>query len=440
MNKQINMDLDALEPHMDIEGIRSGYFTDAYFLNIQKILESMSDSTFLSLNPINGNGYQVSDTQVEMQWFTRRPGQTLVCGLNLALACLKNCSGYWEGGKFIDTADSLEVWAVPEGSFVDYQGDPSAVMPVLRVRGRYRDFGGNETVTLGYLARASRVATNVYELLIATHGKPLLFFPARYDLPETQTIDGYAYGTAVKTYNEKFGKNLPSFVSTDAQGALLGVKGGGTIPHAAIACFLGDTVKTTMAFAKFIDPAIPRVALVDFDNDCVNTSKNVAQSLFREYIACVRRGNDEEAKRFKLFGVRLDTSSALIDKSLVPMGEKREDYGVNPRLVHAVRNGLDDAWREWGLAQDDIPLAKTYLREVKIIVSGGFNKDKIRWFEETNTPVDMYAVGSATFDNHGPTVTDYTADVVQVKIGDEWTPMAKVGRKPNENPELVRVW
>ncbi|HET58980.1 MAG TPA: nicotinate phosphoribosyltransferase [Chloroflexi bacterium] len=440
MNKQINMDLDALEPHMDIEGIRSGYFTDAYFLNIQKILESMSDSTFLSLNPINGNGYQVSDAQVEMQWFTRRPGQTLVCGLNLALACLKNCSGYWEGGKFIDTADSLEVWAVPEGSFVDYQGDPSAVMPVLRVRGRYRDFGGNETVTLGYLARASRVATNVYELLIATHGKPLLFFPARYDLPETQTIDGYAYGTAVKTYNEKFGKNLPSFVSTDAQGALLGVKGGGTIPHAAIACFLGDTVKTTMAFAKFIDPAIPRVALVDFDNDCVNTSKNVAQSLFREYIACVRRGNDEEAKRFKLFGVRLDTSSALIDKSLVPMGEKREDYGVNPRLVHAVRNGLDDAWREWGLAQDDIPLAKTYLREVKIIVSGGFNKDKIRWFEETNTPVDMYAVGSATFDNHGPTVTDYTADVVQVKIGDEWTPMAKVGRKPNENPELVRVW
>jgi nicotinate phosphoribosyltransferase len=360
--------------------------------------------------------------------------------LNFALACLRNCTGYWENDQFIETVDALEIWAVPEGSFVNYHGDPSSVVPVLKVRGKYCDFGVNETVTLGYLARASRVATNVYELLVATQGKPLLFFPARYDLPETQAIDGYAYGTAVKTYNDKFDKNLQLFVSTDAQGALLGVKGGGTIPHAAIACFLGDTMKTTLAFAKFIDPAIPRVALVDFDNDCVNASKIVAQSLFREYIACVRSGNDEEASRYKLFGVRLDTSSALIDKSLVPTGEKREDYGVNPRLVHAVRKGLDDAWMEWGLEQDDIPVAKSYLREVKIIVSGGFNKDKIRWFEETDTPVDMYAVGSATFDNHGPTVTDYTADVVQVKIGGEWKPMAKVGRQPNENPELVRVW
>jgi nicotinate phosphoribosyltransferase len=440
MHKQMKMDIDAPKPHMNIEAIRSGYFTDAYFLNIQKILESMRDSQFPSLNPMSATGYQVSDTEVEMQWFTRRSGQTLVCGLNFALACIKHCTGYWEGDQFIDTAGALEVWAVPEGSFVDYQGDPSSVVPVLKVRGKYRDFGGNETVTLGYLARASRVATNVYELLVATQGKPLLFFPARYDLPETQAIDGYAYGTAVKTYNEKFNKNLQLFVSTDAQGALLGVKGGGTIPHAAIACFLGDTEKTTLAFAKFIDPAIPRVALVDFDNDCVAASKNVAQSLFTEYIACIRDDNGDEAKRFKLFGVRLDTSSALIDKSLVPTGVKREDYGVNPRLVHAVRKGLDDAWMEWSLKQDDIPMAKSYLREVKIIVSGGFNKDKIRWFEETDTPVDMYAVGSATFDNHGPTVTDYTADVVQVKIGGEWTPMAKVGRQPNENPELVRIW
>jgi nicotinate phosphoribosyltransferase len=433
-------DFQKLKTYMDIEAIRSGYFTDAYFINVQKILESMGDSPLPSLNPINGSGNQVSDTEVEMQWFTRRSGQTLVCGLHFALTCLKNCTGYWEDDQFIDTADSLEVWAVPEGSFVDYQGDPSSVVPVLKVRGKYRDFGGNETVTLGYLARASRVATNVYELLVATQGKPLLFFPARYDLPETQTIDGYAYGTAVKTYNEQYGKKLQLFVSTDAQGALLGVSGAGTIPHAGIACFLGDTVKTTMAFANFIDPAIPRVALVDFDNDCVNASKNVAQSLFREYIACVRHGKDKEARRYKLFGVRLDTSSALIDKSLVPTGEKREDYGVNPRLVHAVRKGLDNAWQEWGLRDDEIPIAQSYLREVKIIVSGGFNKEKIQWFEETNTPVDMYAVGSATFDNHGPTVTDFTADVVQVKIGGEWTHLAKVGRKPNENPELVRVW
>ena len=64
----------------------------------------------------------------------------------------------------------------------------------------------------------------------------------------------------------------------------------------------------------------------------------------------------------------------------------------------------------------------------------------MRKFEKLGVPVDIYAVGSALFDNHGPTVTDFTADVVRIKVHGEWIDLAKVGRKSIENLELERVW
>jgi nicotinate phosphoribosyltransferase len=66
--------------------------------------------------------------------------------------------------------------------------------------------------------------------------------------------------------------------------------------------------------------------------------------------------------------------------------------------------------------------------------------EKITRFENLRAPVDIYAVGSSFFDNHGVTVMDFTADIVKVKIGEEWVQMAKVGRQANENLDLERVW
>ena len=65
-----------------------------------------------------------------------------------------------------------------DGFVAPYDGDPRRVTPVLKVRGRYRDFAPLETPTLGALTRAnSRIATNVYEVLKAAGGKEVLFFP-----------------------------------------------------------------------------------------------------------------------------------------------------------------------------------------------------------------------------------------------------------------------
>ncbi|PWG67436.1 nicotinate phosphoribosyltransferase, partial [Enterobacter mori] len=61
-------------------------------------------------------------------------------------------------------------------------------------------------------------------------------------------------------------------------------------------------------------------------------------------------------------------------------------------------------------------------------------------FERLAVPVDIYAVGSWLFNNNGATVTDFTADVVRVKVHGRWVDMAKVGRRPLTNPAMERVW
>jgi len=42
--------------------------------------------------------------------------------------------------------------------------------------------------------------------------------------------------------------------------------------------------------------------------------------------------------------------------------------------------------------------------------------------------------------NDGPTVTDFTADVVRVKVSGSWLDMAKVGSAPSTIRQWKRVW
>jgi nicotinate phosphoribosyltransferase len=186
--------------------------------------------------------------------------------------------------------------------------------------------------------------------------------------------------------------------------------------------------------------SIPRIALVDFNNDSVGDSLLVCRKMFERFRALSEAGKSTEANRYNLYGVRLDTSASLRDISVPPLGDPQLDLGVNPRLVFAVRKALDAAWESWDLPAEWRERARDYCRSVRIVVSGGFNPEKIRRFERLRVPVDIYAVGSALFDNHGPTVTDYTADVVRIKVNGAWIDMAKVGRKALDNPDLEKVW
>ena len=96
------------------------------------------------------------------------------------------------------------------------------------------------------------------------------------------------------------------------------------------------------------------------------------------------------------------------------MGEQAPT-GVAPELVRLVRSELDA--RGFG--------------DVKIVVSGGFNAERIRAFEAAGVPVDSYGVGSSLIRG----ANDFTADVVIV----DGKPCAKVGRALRPNERLERV-
>ncbi len=212
-----------------------------------------------------------------MQVFQKR--QSVLGGIDEAIAILKLCSGDW---------DALEVHAL-------YEGDEIAPMEtVLTIEGDYSLFAHLETVYLGCLARRTLIMRNVREVVEAANGKAILFFPARHDHWMVQTGDGWAAHVAGAIG-----------VSTDAQASWWGGIGVGTVPHGLIAAFGGDTVAAARAFADRFAAEMNVTVLVDFENDSVRTALEVADAL----------GDD-------LWGVRLDTSERLVDRALwTEMGE-----------------------------------------------------------------------------------------------------------------------
>ena len=241
---------------INVGALRRGFYADKYFSNAALILNGLQAEgyRYRGRNPRGADGADellVGDIEVEAQIFNRRSPTALIAGVDHALAQLRYATGYFDrDDSWVETWQELEIDAVQDGVVTFYDGDPENVLTVVEVRGRYRDFALLETSMLGVLSRASRIATNVYEVLEAAGGKPILFFPARFDLPEVQAIDGYAYWLALHRYHLDTGIEVPPLVSTDAQASLWSGKGLGTVPHAMIACFLADSVETMIQFAR----------------------------------------------------------------------------------------------------------------------------------------------------------------------------------------------
>jgi nicotinate phosphoribosyltransferase len=339
--------------HLPVEKMREGYYTDKYFVRARELL--VADD---------------HHPRVLMQVFGK--ARASLGGIDEAIAILKLCAIEWS---------DLEVRAL-------YDADEIAPWEtVLTIEGPYHAFAHLETLYLGVIARRTRVGTNTRLVVEAAHPKEVMFFPARHDHWLVQTGDGYAAHRAGAIG-----------VSTDAQASWWGSEGIGTVPHAIIAAYGGDTVLATRKFAEFAAPDVRLVSLVDFENDCVGTSLAVARAL----------GD-------RLYGVRLDTSHTLVDRSVVPQMGSFDPTGVTPQLVWNVRRALD---------------AEGFSR-VKLVASGGFTVEKIREFERLGVPVDAYGVGSSLFQGR----FDFTADVVLV----DGKPCAKVGRAHRPNPRLERV-
>jgi len=343
---------------LPVEKMREGYYTDAYFNHARETL--LADERY---------------PRVVMQVFQKR--DAYLGGMDEAIAILKLCSHDW---------DALTVHAL-------YDGDRIAPWePVLTIEGDYTLFAHLETVYLGTLARRTLITTNVVRVLEAANGKQIIFMPARHDHHRIQTGDGYAAYVAGQIVGAPIG------VTTEEQASWWGGRGVGTVPHALISSYGGNTVLAASKFAEWAPPDLNITVLVDFENDSVRTSLEVARALGE-----------------RLWGVRLDTSEMLVDRSLwSEMGDFRP-AGVNERLVWKVREALDENGFE----------------RVKIVASGGFDAEKIRAFEDRGVPVDSYGVGSALIRGEN----DFTGDIVLT----DGLPSAKIGRRFRPNERLERV-
>lgn len=345
--------LDPAIFNLPIDKMRAGYYSDKYFVRAREILVA--------------DGHR---PRVTMQVFGK--AHAFLGGVDEAIAILKLCSVDWK---------DLTVHALYDGDEVE------PWETVILIEGPYDAFAHLETLYLGVLARRTRVGTNTRRVVEAAAPKQVMFFPARHDHWLVQTGDGWAAHIAGAIG-----------VSTDAQASWWGSEGVGTVPHALIAAYGGDTVLATRKFADHIDPTIQVMTLVDFENDCVRTALEVAEALGP-----------------RLYAVRIDTSEMLVDRSLWEAMGRFRPTGVNPQLVENVRRALDA--RGFGA--------------VKIVVSGGFTVEKIGEFERLGVPVDAYGVGSSLFQGR----FDFTADVVLT----DGKPCAKVGREYKPNPRLERV-
>jgi nicotinate phosphoribosyltransferase len=343
---------------LPVEKMREGYYTDAYFNHARATL--LEDAR---------------RPRVVMQVFQKH--DSYLGGMDEAIAILKLCAQDW---------DELTVHALYDGDRI------SPYESVMTIEGDYTSFARLETLYLGVLARRTLITTNVARVLEAANGKPIIFMPARHDHHRVQTGDGYAAHVAGQVMGAPIG------VTSDAQASWWGGKGVGTVPHALIAAYGGNTVLAATKFAEWAPDDLNVTVLVDFENDSISTALEVARALGP-----------------RLWGVRLDTSEALVDRSLWNELGDFKPTGVNERLVRKVRDALD----------------RDGFERIKIVASGGFTVEKIREFEQGGVPVDSYGVGSSLIRGSN----DFTADVVLT----DGRPSAKAGRgfRPNERLELV---
>ncbi len=320
--------------------VLSGETADIYFARTVEILRHEG------LNPV-----------ATMELFSSRAG--MLCGIEEAKALLDR----------VLPKERREVWALDEGESMDTRE------VVLRITAPYQSYGLYETPLCGILSHCSGWATAAREVVAAARGIPVISFGARHVHPSVSGILDYSaiVGGCIGC-------------SSVAGAELAGVTPAGTMPHALI-IVMGDTVKATVAFDKYMPPEVPRVSLVDTFKDEAEESLRVAEALGE-----------------KLDSVRLDTP-----------GERGR---VTVDLVKEVRARLDLAG----------------FKKVNIFVSGGLDPERITYFLDNGAPVDGFGIGSYI---SSARPIDFTADLHEV----EGKPIAKRGRIPGitPNPRLKQV-
>ena len=211
------------------EEITEGLATDAYFERTETILEGEG------VNPevIADIGEKVETPHV--------------------FAGLKDVAHLLEGKE-------VDLYALPEGSLFEDA-------PAMRIEGKYMNFGRYETAILGFICRASAVASATARVKAAAGDVPVVSFGTRREHPSTAAmIERSAHiGGA-------------DGVSNVAGAEAVGLEATGTMPHALVIC-MRDQVRAWKAYDEHVDDDVPRIMLCDTYEDEKKESIDAAEAL-----------------------------------------------------------------------------------------------------------------------------------------------------------------
>jgi nicotinate phosphoribosyltransferase len=264
------------------EEILNGATSDVYFQKGYEVLARLD----------------LLDTPVVAEIFPHHEG--ILAGVEEALALL--------AGKV------QAVWALEEGQRF------SAREVVMRIEGRYGQFGIFETAVLGILSQSSGWATAARACREAVPNHPVSSFGARHVHPAVASVMDRAARVG----------GLDG-VSTILGAKLCGLEPQGTIPHAVV-LIAGDTLPVAEQLAALAESdGVPAVVLVDTFKDEAEEALRVARAL---------------GPRLK--GVRIDTPA--------------ERGGVTVDLVRELRARLD----------------LEGFRTVEIFCSGSLNPERLQ--------------------------------------------------------------
>ncbi len=306
------------------EEVKNGLVTDAYFLRTEEVLEGLGKNPY-----------------VVMELFTKSfPDKNYLFGVLL---------GVYEVAKLLEGLP-VDVYAMEEGEiFFPYE-------PVIQVIGRYKDFARYETSILGFVSFLSGIATKSARVRISAGNKKIYSFGTRRQYPFLAPAVEYA------TYACGF-----DGVSNVLGAKYLGKIPVGTMPHALI-LVIGDEKSSFIAFDKYVDEKIPRIALVDtFGSPIVEALSAL------------------EALGSKLQGIRLDS----------------KDYAY---LVKEIR------WE----------FKRRGYENIMIFLSGGLDEYEVEKYRDL---VDAFGVGTRVA--NAP-VIDFALKIVEV----DGEPRAKSGNMP----------
>lgn len=335
--------------------IKNDFYTTNYFIKSYSILKNKFKNRISTLQFIHFSNFPI-----------------MMCGANEVKALLK----FYLNKKQLKRT---KLYVVEDGTILKDKNTP-----LIIIKGYYPDFMKLENIIDGILSKRCSIATNAMKLInnLLDHQSIIYMLDRNIDY-FNQSLDSYPAYLA--------GINL--FV-TEAQVKLFknkNVKVVGTMPHSLIQQYQNNLSLLINDFST-INNLDSIFCLLDYENNVLKTLNQI-QNHFH-----------------LLQGIRLDTSSKLIDFSL----KNSNLYGVNYKLVDAVKS--------W--------LVEHNLSDKKIIVTSGVNDNFIKNINNKTTNVDYFGVGSYF---NEPSV-HVTADLVEIDSNHE----AKYGRKLLKNWKILK--